>query len=334
MKKRLFFVVLLVCALGTATFSQTLAALDLYKERLANGQAFETRYFGKTITVKGKIWRVSPNTTAMPGFKNHHQVAITGTGYESFIVCQIPFEQKELVEKLSTGQEITVTGTYNERLLDYVVLNDCQFGTPTTEETQPQETAGSNTAPDDNPLSKGKAQTQEPSVNNAVPKDKPHTAKDAQPQKTANTRAVPAKTHLPSKKNQPKETAGTNTASKDIPVSTKDSKPQETIDTNGVPEDIPFGTYRVLQRGMFQYKFTLGSYTTYEMNGKTGTVAYDRATKTIRFTSGALKGFVGLYRPVNPTNPNDPPTIVIDYNGNIPVLGRVNDPYQYGYWQE
>lgn len=312
MKKRLFFVVLLVCAFGTATFSQTLAALDLYKERLANGQAFETRYFGKTITVKGKIWRISPTTTAMPGFKNHHQVALTGTGYESFIVCQIPFEQKELVEKLSTGQEITVTGTYNERLLDYVVLNDCKFGTSTTEDSKPQET----------------------SVTNAVPKDKPHTAKDAQPQKTAKTRAVPAKTHLPTKKTQPKETAGINTASKDIPVSTKDSKPQETAGSNGVPSDIPFGTYRVLQRGMYQYKFTLGSYTTYIMNGKTGTVAYDRATKTIRFTSGALKGFVGLYRPVNPTNPNDPPTIVIDYNGNVPVLGRVNDPYQYGYWQE
>lgn len=312
MKKRLFFVVLLVCAFGTATFSQTLTALDLYKERLANGQAFETRYFGKTITVKGKIWRVSPTTTAMPGFKNHHQVAITGTGYESFIVCQIPFEQKELVEKLSTGQEITVTGTYNERLLDYVVLNDCQFGTPTTEETQPQETADTKAIHGDNPLFKGKAQLKE----------------------TANTNTKTDNFPLSTKETLPKETTDANRVSKDMRHSIDKAQSQETATTTGVPADIPFGTYRVLQRGMYQYKFTLGSYTTYEMNGKTGTVAYDRATKTIRFTSGALKGFVGLYRPVNPTNEKDPPTIVIDYNGNVPVLGRVNDPYQYGYWQE
>ena len=290
MKKRLFFVLLIVCAFGTSSFSQTYTALQLHKERMANGQAFESKYFGKTITVQGKIWRISPTTTAMAGFKNHHQVAITGTGYESFIVCQIPFEQKELVGKLSTGQEITVTGTYNERLLDYVVLNDCKFGTTATE--------------------------------------------GANPQATKETSSSSGNISLSSQENQSQETKDTQTASKDIPVSTNNSKPQETAGATGVPEDIPFGTYRVHQRGMFQYKFTLGSYSNYEMNGKTGTVEYDRSTKTIRFTSGALKGFVGLYRPVNPTNEKDPPTIVIDFMGNVPVLNRVNDPYQYGYWQE
>ena len=69
------------------------------------------------------------------------------------------------------------------------------------------------------------------------------------------------------------------------------------------------------------------------MNGKTGRAVYDKKTNIIRFTTGGLKGFTGIYRPVNPKNEKDPPTIVLDFNGKVPDLKRANDSYQYAYFQ-
>lgn len=229
---------------GKFSYSQVYTAAQLYKERSSNSQAFEKKFFNKNITVTGKIWRISPTTTALPGFKNYHQVALTGTGYEAFIMCQIPFADKAILDKFSIGQQITVTGIYNEKLLDYVVLNDCVFS---------------------------------------------NAAKAVVQKKTA-------------------------------------------------PATIPPGSYNVYQRGgggfSFQYKFQLKNHSTYVMNGKTGRVVCDRKTNIIRFTSGSLKGFTGLYRPTNPTNENDPPTIVLDVTGKVPDLKRVNDSYQYAYLQK
>ena len=243
MKTIACFFFLTFCFFTNAAFSQVYTAEALYKEKSGNSDAFDKKYFGKTFTVSGKIWRITPTTTPLPGFKNYHQVALTGTGYEAFIVCQIPFDQKEKLDKLSTGQRITVTGSYNEKLLDYVVLNNCVFGSATKAVVQ-------------------------------------------------------------------KKTA---------------------------PKAIPLGSYNVYQRGgggfSFQYKFQLKNYSTYVMNGKTGRAVYDKKTNIIRFTTGGLKGFTGIYRPVNPKNEKDPPTIVLDFNGKVPDLKRANDSYQYAYFQ-
>lgn len=95
------------------------------------------------------------------------------------------------------------------------------------------------------------------------------------------------------------------------------------------PANIPFGTYHIYQANgssfNFQYKMQLGTYTTYTINNVKGAASYNAQTKVIRFTSGVLKGFTGIYRPVNPDNEKDPPTIVIDPRGNVPDL-----QHQYG----
>jgi hypothetical protein len=82
-----------------------------------------------------------------------------------------------------------------------------------------------------------------------------------------------------------------------------------------------------------QYVLQMNSYTSYSIREHTGALNYNRSTKVIEFTSGPIKGYKGIYRPVNPTNPNDPPTIVIDFEGKVPVLNQHHtDTYLYGYW--
>jgi hypothetical protein len=55
----------------------------------------------------------------------------------------------------------------------------------------------------------------------------------------------------------------------------------------------------------------------------------------IYFKSGLLKGFTGIYRPVNPDNEKDPPTIVIDPKGAVPDLQHQHGKtYLLGYLQQ
>lgn len=221
--------------------AQTFTAEQLYKERRSSSQTFDDKYFNKTFSVKGIIKNIIPCTVALPGFKNVHQIALTGTGYEIFIICQIPFDQKEVLDQFKVGQVLTVTGTYSEKSGDHVLLNNCSF----------------------------------------IGAEEPNSPK------------------------------------KDAPL------------------QIPLGNYSVYQQGgagfAFQYEFILKSYTSYTMNGKSGSVQYDNKAKVIRFTSGLLKGFAGIYRPVNPTNKADPPTILLDAKGKIPDMKRKAAGYQYAY---
>jgi hypothetical protein len=223
--------------------AQTYTAEQLYKERRSNSQAFENKYFNKTITLSGKIWALTPSSVELPGFKNYHQIALTGTGYETFIICQIPFDQKEVLNQFKTGQRITVTGIYNEKSLNYVLLNNCSFSGVADEKVK----------------------------------------------KKAN------------------------------------------------PAQIPLGQYSVYQQSgsgfAYQYQFNLKSYTSYMMNGKSGSVRYDKKSNTIRFTSGLLKGFTGMYRATNPNNENDLPTIVLNPKGAVPDLDQITAGYQYAYYK-
>ncbi|RYY97848.1 MAG: hypothetical protein EOO11_09735 [Chitinophagaceae bacterium] len=223
--------------------AQSYTAERLYQERRSNSQAFEDKYFNKTFTVTGKIWTITPCSVAMEGFKNYHKVGLTGTGYEMFIIIQLPFDQKALLDGLRTGQTLTVTGTYNDREMGYVLLNNCSFG-PSRE----------------------------------VPRTPP---------------AAPAR--------------------------------------------MPLGKYSVYQNGgagfAYQYALTVNSYNSYTLNGKTGRSAYDARTHAVRFLSGPLKGFRGLYRPFHPKNDQEPPTIVIDPRGGIPDLERPWTGYQYAYYK-
>lgn len=103
--------------------------------------------------------------------------------------------------------------------------------------------------------------------------------------------------------------------------------------------DIPLGEYHIYQANGttfdYQHKIILNSYSRYTMNNEVGFLLYDRSKKVIRFTTGKLKGFTGIYRPVNPDNEKDPPTIVIDPKGMVPDLkNQYGKTYLLAYLQQ
>ncbi|WP_121354595.1 OB-fold protein [Flavisolibacter nicotianae] len=105
-----------------------------------------------------------------------------------------------------------------------------------------------------------------------------------------------------------------------------------------IPANIPLGLYHIYQANGstfdFQYKFVLSSYTSYSIGGQTGNTVYDSRNKIIRFTTGKLKGFTGIYQPVNPDNEKDPPTIVMDVKGVPDVTKPYGKTYLLAFYQQ
>lgn len=89
----------------------------------------------------------------------------------------------------------------------------------------------------------------------------------------------------------------------------------------------------------FQYKFELLRNGQYKMFNKTGDYHYDPATHVIRFTSGGLKDYTGIFTRVNHVNNTRKLMIVLDFHGDgiVPdTLGLGKKPggyYQYAYYQ-
>ena len=98
----------------------------------------------------------------------------------------------------------------------------------------------------------------------------------------------------------------------------------------------PMGKYNVYQNDAagfsYQYTYNLNA-SDYVLNGKKGSYRYDKNSKLIRFLTGPLKGFIGIYRPFT-DNEQDPPTIVVNANGSVPNLKSTYRGYQYGYFKE
>lgn len=122
---------------------------------------------------------------------------------------------------------------------------------------------------------------------------------------------------------------------KDCKLSTGKAGPET---KKKIPVEIPLGVYHIYQANGstfdFQYKLALSSYALYTVNNVKGTVRYNSKAKVIQFTSGPLKDFTGIYRPVNPDNEKDPPTIVIDPKGAVPDMQhQYGKTYLLAYWQ-
>lgn len=88
---------------------------------------------------------------------------------------------------------------------------------------------------------------------------------------------------------------------------------------------------------MFQYKIELldGEY---KMFDKTGSYDFDPATNLIRFTSGGMKDYNGVFTRVDHLNESRNLMIVLDFQGGIPdTLNLGEKPggyYQYAYFQQ
>lgn len=101
-----------------------------------------------------------------------------------------------------------------------------------------------------------------------------------------------------------------------------------------------FHAYQLSGAGFgYQYKFDLLENGEYIMFDKKGTYAYDGETNVIRFTSGGLKDYTGVFTRVNHVNDTRKVMIVLDFHGDgaIPdtlALGKKpGGYYQYAYYQ-
>jgi hypothetical protein len=103
------------------------------------------------------------------------------------------------------------------------------------------------------------------------------------------------------------------------------------------PKDMPMGTYGVQQGGTFGYFYRIS----FSADGKyvksgtdAGTYKYNSKTKVIRFLSGPLEGFTGLYYTRGRNNSQGLPMIAIDWNGKVPDLSNAsNGQYQYAVYE-
>ncbi|TCJ17838.1 hypothetical protein EPD60_06545 [Flaviaesturariibacter flavus] len=236
-----YFACCYILLFSHSSFAQTHTVKQLYDEYRGNRSMFQNKYRNQTVTVTGKVRSISPASSFWKE-QDVHRVYLTATGYENFVVCQVPYKDSALLSAFKAGDIVTVTGTSSSNISDAVFLSNCSF---------------------------------------------------------ASSKAVTKK--------------------------------------STAPENAPLGKYNVYQdngQGFnFQYTFYLKSYTTYLLNGKAGNCTYDPASKAIRFATGPLKGFAGLYRKTT-DNPADPPSFLLNANGTVPVLNSGHHGYQFGYYQE
>lgn len=89
----------------------------------------------------------------------------------------------------------------------------------------------------------------------------------------------------------------------------------------------------------FQYKFELMGDNQYKVFNKTGSYEFDPYTSVIRFTSGGLKDFTGIFTRTGYNNNTRKLMIVLDFHGDGSVpdtlaLGKKpGGYYQYAYYQ-
>jgi hypothetical protein len=82
-----------------SAFTQTQTVKQLYDEYRKNNDSFENKYRNQTITVTGKIRSIS---VASDFWKDQdvHKIYLTATGYENFVVCQIPYKDSAVLRVL------------------------------------------------------------------------------------------------------------------------------------------------------------------------------------------------------------------------------------------
>lgn len=138
------------CFFLLATLSgiaQKLTVKQLYDENRKNKSAFENKYRNQTITVTGKIRSISPASSYWKD-QDVHRVHLTATGYENFVVCQLPYKDSAVLNQFKVGDYVTVTGTTSSNVGDAVYLSGCTFGTSTTP------VVNKSSAPENAPLGK------------------------------------------------------------------------------------------------------------------------------------------------------------------------------------
>lgn len=117
----LVFLLMLTRPLCSQTVKQ------LYDEYRQNKTAFENKYRSQSITVTGKIRSISPASDVWKD-QDVHRIHLTATGYENFVVCQLPYKDSAIVHRYKAGDVVTVSGVVTSSS-DALVLTQCAFAT-------------------------------------------------------------------------------------------------------------------------------------------------------------------------------------------------------------
>ncbi|GAA4752653.1 hypothetical protein [Flavisolibacter ginsenosidimutans] len=115
-------------ALSMSAFTQTQTVKQLYDEYRKSKYSFANKYRNQTITVTGKIRSIS---VASDFWKDQdvHKIHLTATGYENFVVCQIPYKDSAILRRFQVGGFLTVTGVVASNISDALFLSQCTFAT-------------------------------------------------------------------------------------------------------------------------------------------------------------------------------------------------------------
>ncbi len=124
------------------TIAQTITVKQLYDEHRNNKYVFQNKYKNQVITVAGKIRSISPASDYWKD-QDVHRVHLTATGYENFVVCELPYKDTGILNLLKVGDYVTVTGKTASNIGDAVNLSNCSFTTsaPTTKKSTAPENA-------------------------------------------------------------------------------------------------------------------------------------------------------------------------------------------------
>src|SRR4051812_3911039 len=115
-------------ALSMSGFTQTQTVKQLYDEYRKDKYGFENKYRNQTITVTGKIRSISVASDFWKG-QDFHKIHLTATGYENFVVCQIPYKDSAILKSFQVGGFLTATGVVASNISDALFLSHCTFAT-------------------------------------------------------------------------------------------------------------------------------------------------------------------------------------------------------------
>ncbi|RYY66195.1 MAG: hypothetical protein EOO12_04935 [Chitinophagaceae bacterium] len=136
----------LLLLLTLSAVAQTKTVKALYDEYRQNRALFQSTYGNKTLTVSGKIRSISRASDVWKD-ADVHRIHLTATGYENFVVCEVPYRDSATVQRLKAGDYITVTGTVRAPVSDALFLSGCSFADAPAPVKR-------STAPDNAPLGK------------------------------------------------------------------------------------------------------------------------------------------------------------------------------------
>ncbi|MDB5200642.1 MAG: hypothetical protein JWQ27_51 [Ferruginibacter sp.] len=116
---------LLFLIMSVPLLAQTPTVKQLYDEYRKNKPAFETKYRDKVITLTGKIRSITAASSVWKD-QDFHRIYLTATGYENFVVCQLPYTDSAILSRYKAGDMIRVTGLTTS-ISDGIYLAQCEI---------------------------------------------------------------------------------------------------------------------------------------------------------------------------------------------------------------